>query len=162
RVDGDLAAVHGAVAGDQAVAHRLLLLHAEGGRAVDCQGIEFYEGTLVQQHLDTLAGGVLAARMLLLDGCLSTGCFGELLAAAAAASAWPSRPPLAGRVPMWCCCPKPTRRTQAWKAPSIPPCSRSTTPVAKDWPWWATCGWTRTCSARCSKPSMPSAASTSW
>ena len=73
RVHGDQAAIHRAVAGDQAVTQRLLRLHAECGGAVAGEGIKLNERTLVQKHLDTLAGGVLAACVLLLDSCLTAG-----------------------------------------------------------------------------------------
>ena len=42
-VDRHRTAVHGAVAGDQAVAEGLLLFHAEGGGAVHCEGVELDE-----------------------------------------------------------------------------------------------------------------------
>ena len=81
-VDGHGAAVHGAVAGDQAVAQRLLLLHAEGGGAVHGQGVELHEGAGVQEQVDALAGGVLAAGVLLLDGFRAGGLLGTGLAVA--------------------------------------------------------------------------------
>ena len=73
RVHGDQAAIHRAVAGDQAVAERLLRLHAEGRGAVARQGVELDERALVQEHFDALAGGVLTTGMLLFDGCLTAG-----------------------------------------------------------------------------------------
>ena len=73
RVHGNQATIHGAVTGDQAVTQRLLRLHAECGGAVAGEGIKLYERTLVQKHIDALAGGVLAACVLLLDSCLTAG-----------------------------------------------------------------------------------------
>ena len=37
------------------------------------EGIKLNERTLVQKHFDALAGGVLAACVLLLDSCLTAG-----------------------------------------------------------------------------------------
>src|SRR5579872_3726780 len=58
------AAVDGAPAGDDAIARHLGLIHAELGRAVLDEHVEFLETALVEQELDPLAGGELAARML--------------------------------------------------------------------------------------------------
>ena len=63
----DQAAVDRAVAGDDAVARHLLLGHAEIVAAVLDEHVPFLEGTGVEQHLDTLARGQLAFRMLRLD-----------------------------------------------------------------------------------------------
>ncbi len=71
-VDRHRAAVHRAVAGDEPVAERLLLLHAEGRGTVHGQGVELDEGALVQQEVDAFAGGVLAACVLLFD-CFRAG-----------------------------------------------------------------------------------------
>ena len=66
-----LAAVDGAPAGDDAVAGHLVLLHAELGRAVLDEHVEFLERSLVEQQLDALAGGQLAAGVLRLDALLA-------------------------------------------------------------------------------------------
>ncbi len=63
----DLTAVHGAVAGDHAVAVRPVLLLAEVDRAVPGELVELDEGVLVQQLHDALAGRQLALGVLLLD-----------------------------------------------------------------------------------------------
>ena len=73
RVHGNQAAIHGTVTGDQAVTQRLLRLHAERGGAVAGEGIKLNERTLIQKHVDALAGGVLAACVLLFDSCLTAG-----------------------------------------------------------------------------------------
>ncbi len=64
----DRAAVDGAVAGDHAVAERAVLVHAERGRAVPGELVEFHEGALVEQGRDPFARGLLALGVLLLDG----------------------------------------------------------------------------------------------
>jgi hypothetical protein len=61
------AAVHGAPAGDHAVAGDLGLLHAEVAGAVLDEHVELLERTLVEQQLDALAGRQLAALVLRLD-----------------------------------------------------------------------------------------------
>ena len=66
-VDGDQTTVHGAVAGDQTITERLLLLHPEGAGAVHGQGVELDEGIGVHQKLDAVARGVLAPGVLFLD-----------------------------------------------------------------------------------------------
>ena len=66
-----LAAVDGAPAGDDAVARHLGLLHAEFGRAVLDEHVEFLERALVEQELDALARGQLAAGVLRLDALLA-------------------------------------------------------------------------------------------
>jgi hypothetical protein len=63
----DRAAVDGAPAGDDAVAGDLLLLHAELVRAVLDEHVELLERAFVEQELDALAGGELAALVLRLD-----------------------------------------------------------------------------------------------
>ena len=65
--DKRLAAVDGAPAGDDAVARHLGLVHAELGRAVLDEHVEFLETALVEQKLDALARGQLAAGVLRLD-----------------------------------------------------------------------------------------------
>ena len=67
REHADLAAVDGAVAGDHAVAVRAVLLQAEVGRPVPGQLVQLDERARVEQHLDPLAGGLLAPGVLLLD-----------------------------------------------------------------------------------------------
>ena len=71
--DADRAAVDRAVAGDDAVAERAVLLHAEVGRAVPGELVELDERALVEQRLDALAGGHLALGVLLLDRPLRAG-----------------------------------------------------------------------------------------
>ena len=66
RVHGHLAAVDGAVAGDDAVAEGTVLFQAKSGGAVAREGVELDERALVKQQLDALARGLLAARVLLL------------------------------------------------------------------------------------------------
>src|SRR2546429_7172098 len=60
-------AVDGAPAGDDAVAGHFGLLHAEFGRAVLDEHVEFLERSLVEQKLDPLARGQFAAGVLRLD-----------------------------------------------------------------------------------------------
>jgi hypothetical protein len=71
RVHGHLAAVDRAGAGDDGVAVGPLGVHAEGVRAVADELVELHEGAVVEQLVDALAGGHLAARVLLLDGGLA-------------------------------------------------------------------------------------------
>ena len=61
------AAVDGAPAGDHAVAGDLGLLHAEIDAAVLDIHVELLEGALVEQELEPLPRGELAARVLGLD-----------------------------------------------------------------------------------------------
>ena len=65
--DKGLAAVDGAPAGDDAVAGHLVLFHAEFDRAVLDEHVEFLERALVEQQLDALPRGQLAAGVLRLD-----------------------------------------------------------------------------------------------
>ena len=65
QIDG--AAVDRAPAGDHAVAGDFLLLHAEFGRAVLDEHVEFLERALVEEQLDALARGQFAALVLGLD-----------------------------------------------------------------------------------------------
>ena len=69
--NADVTAVDGAVAGDDAVANRAVLLHVEVGGAVPRQGVEFDEGVIVQQRQDPLPGGQLALGVGLLHGGLA-------------------------------------------------------------------------------------------
>ena len=73
REDGDRAAVDRAVAGDDAVAVRAVLLQAEVGRAVPGELVQLHERTLVQQQFDPLAGGQLALGVLLLHRARGAG-----------------------------------------------------------------------------------------
>ena len=73
--DGEVLAEHAhpapvdrAVAGDDRIALRAVLLHVEVVRAVADERVELLEGAGVEQLLDPLAGGVLALRVLLFDG----------------------------------------------------------------------------------------------
>src|SRR6476619_5598833 len=61
------AAVDGAPAGDHAVARDLALLHAEIDAAVLDIHVELLEGALVEQELEPLPRGELAAGVLGLD-----------------------------------------------------------------------------------------------
>ena len=71
--DADLAAVHGAVAGDDAVAVRAAVLHVEVVGAVSGQGVDLDERTLVEQRRDAFARRHLALGVLLVDGPLRSG-----------------------------------------------------------------------------------------
>jgi hypothetical protein len=75
-VDAHRAAVHGAEPGDDAVAVRPVLLHAEAGAAVPGQLVEFLERAGVEQQLDPFARGQLALGVLLLDGARGSGVLG--------------------------------------------------------------------------------------
>ena len=65
--DEDQPAVDGALAGHHAVARHLLLGHAELGAAVLDEHVGLLERVRVEQELDPLAGGELAALVLRLD-----------------------------------------------------------------------------------------------
>src|SRR5207247_4504680 len=60
----DEAPLHGAVAGDDAVAGDALLLHAEVGAAVDDELVELLERAVVEEELDALARGELPLGVL--------------------------------------------------------------------------------------------------
>ena len=64
----DLAAVDRAVAGHDAVAPGAVVLQAEAVGAVAGEHVELGEAARVEQQVDALAGGELAARVLALDG----------------------------------------------------------------------------------------------
>ena len=66
REDVDQAAVDAAVAGDEAVAGDDLLVHAEIAAAVGDELVDLFEGALVEQQFDALAGGQLAFLVLAL------------------------------------------------------------------------------------------------
>ena len=59
--------VHGAIAGDDAVARDLVRVDAEIVAAVLDEHVPFLEGTGVEQELEPLARGQLAAAMLRID-----------------------------------------------------------------------------------------------
>jgi hypothetical protein len=59
--------VDGAVAGHHAVAEVLLVLEPEVGGAVDDEAVQLHERALVQEHVEPLARGELAALVLRLD-----------------------------------------------------------------------------------------------
>ena len=74
---GDRPAVDRAGAGDDAVAERAPLLHPEVGGAVPGEGVELDERAGVEQHLQSLAGGVAALGVLAL-GRLRVGLQGRV------------------------------------------------------------------------------------
>src|SRR5262245_26661617 len=65
------APVDGAPAGDDAVAGNFRLLHSEFVRPVLNEHVELFERSLVEQQLNALAGGQLAALVLSLDARLA-------------------------------------------------------------------------------------------
>ena len=60
REDEDQPAFDAAIAGEEAVAEILLLVHAEVGAAVGDQLVGLFEGAFVEQEFDALAGRHLA------------------------------------------------------------------------------------------------------
>ncbi len=66
--DTHAAAVDRPVTGHDRVAPRPVLVHLEVGGPVTDERVELLEGAGVEQLLDALTGGVLAARVLLLLG----------------------------------------------------------------------------------------------
>ena len=68
----DLPPVHGAPAGDDAIARVFLLFHAEIDAAVRDEHVVFLERPLVQQQVDALARGQLALGVLAVDAALAT------------------------------------------------------------------------------------------
>ena len=66
--DANFAAVDGAIAGDDAVGVRTIVLTAEVGRAVAGEGIGLDERTLVEQLLDALASAQVSCGMDCLEG----------------------------------------------------------------------------------------------
>ena len=78
--DEDEAAFDASVAGDEAVAVDLLLGHAEVVAAVRDQLVGLFEGAVVEQELDALAGRHLAFFVLALAALRSAAVFGELVA----------------------------------------------------------------------------------
>ena len=73
REHADRPAVDGAVPGHHAVAVWPGLGHAEVRRAVPGELVEFDERTLVEQHVDAFAGGLLAPGVLLFHGAGGAG-----------------------------------------------------------------------------------------
>ncbi len=67
-VDEDLAAVDRSPAGDHAVPVGPFAFQAEAGGPVPAQSLHLGEGALVQQQVDALAHGALAAGVLALGG----------------------------------------------------------------------------------------------
>ncbi|MNZ92949.1 hypothetical protein D3C78_1119960 [compost metagenome] len=63
----DLPAIDGAPAGDDAVTCNLLARHAEVHRPVGDVHVVFFEGTFIQEHIDTLARRQLALGVLRLN-----------------------------------------------------------------------------------------------
>ena len=80
REDIDQPAFDAAVAGDEAVAVRLLLGHAEVVAAVRDQLVGLFEGALVEQKLDALARRHLAFFVLALAALRASAFFGKLVA----------------------------------------------------------------------------------
>ena len=76
--DENQTAVDGAAASHHTVARELLFLHAEVVAAVLLEHIIFLERSFVEQHVDTLAGSVFAALVLLLNGFLAAAQTGFL------------------------------------------------------------------------------------
>src|SRR5439155_11261036 len=71
REEEDEAAVDRPVAGDDAVAVDLPLLHPEVGAAVDLEAVELDEAPRIDELLDALARGELAVGVLALDALLA-------------------------------------------------------------------------------------------
>ncbi len=67
-VNGHLAAVDGAVAGHNAVAVRPVLLQPKVLAAVAREAVQFHKRAVIKQGVNALAGGLLAARVLLCLG----------------------------------------------------------------------------------------------
>lgn len=65
-------AIDGTLAGDDAVAANLLLLHAEVRAPVGDQRVVLDETALVEQKVDALPGGQLVVRVLLINSNLAT------------------------------------------------------------------------------------------
>ena len=70
--DEDQTAVDGSATGHHTVARELFLLHAEVVATVLLEHIILLERTFVEQHVNTLTGGILTAVVLLLDSFLTT------------------------------------------------------------------------------------------
>ncbi len=76
REDIDEAAIDGALAGDNAVAGDLLLIHAEIGALMLNEHVVFFEAAFIQQHFDTLPRAELAFGVLAFDSCSATALTG--------------------------------------------------------------------------------------
>src|SRR5262249_29505690 len=70
--DEHQATIDGAVACDNAVAWDALVAHAEVGRAMLDEHVPFFEGAVIEEKIDPLAGGQFALCMLRLDAALPT------------------------------------------------------------------------------------------
>ena len=80
RKDINQAAFDAAVAGDESVAIDFLFGHAEIVAAVRDQLVGLFEGALVEQKLDALAGGHLAFLVLALAALGASAIFSQLVA----------------------------------------------------------------------------------
>ena len=78
--DEDQAAFDASVAGEEAVADKPLLFHAEVGAAVRDQFVGLFECAFVEQELDALAGGHLALLVFAGAALFSASGFGECVA----------------------------------------------------------------------------------
>ena len=78
RADIHQAAIDGGRAYYNAVAGELLLLHSEVVAAMQLEHVVLLEGTLVDEHLNALTGGVFATLVLLVDRFLSSAQTGFL------------------------------------------------------------------------------------
>ena len=79
--DIDEAAMHQAIAGDEAIAIDDLLIHVEVAAAVADEFVEFFEGGLVEEEFDAFAGGEFAVFMLAFAAVGATAFFGGFVAA---------------------------------------------------------------------------------
>src|SRR6185436_12961325 len=77
----DEPALHGPVAGDDAVAGDALLVHVEVHRAMDDELVELLERARIEQQRDALARGELAVVVLAVDASLTATQLALLLAA---------------------------------------------------------------------------------
>jgi hypothetical protein len=80
REDEDLTAVYQPVAGDDAVAVKLLPVEAEVRGAVRDEAVELLEGAFVEEEGETLAGGPFARLMLSSDAGLTPAGLGQTVA----------------------------------------------------------------------------------
>ena len=80
REDEDQAAFDAAVAGDEAVAEDVLLVHAEVGAAVGDELVGLFEGAFVEEEFDALAGGHLALLVFARAAFFASAGFGERVA----------------------------------------------------------------------------------
>ncbi len=77
RIDEDRTAVDGAIAGDESIARDALLVHVEIGGAMGDELVGLFEGSWVQQELDTLARGEFAGAVLAFAALNATSFFGQ-------------------------------------------------------------------------------------